>query len=85
MVVAPAKGRSGLDHRPGAGTATTAPRKAANAYNNAMLQAKDLTSQSSGFMVEKRGATAPQECKPVNHPVHTQIRAIGPQLLHHAK
>jgi len=44
VVAAPAKGRSGLDHRPGAGTATTAQRKAANANNKAMPQAKDLTS-----------------------------------------
>jgi hypothetical protein len=43
------------------GTAATAPRKAASANSTAMLQAKDLTSQSSEFMVKKRGATAPRE------------------------
>ncbi|WP_094554839.1 transposase [Synechococcus sp. 1G10] len=52
---------SGLDHRSGAATATTATHKAANANNKAILHAKDLTSKSPGLMVEKRGATAPQE------------------------
>ena len=53
-------GRSGAAHRPGAG-ANRSSKHSAVVNNQEAIEAKDLTSQSSGFMVKRRGTHLPRE------------------------
>jgi hypothetical protein len=46
---------------------------------------KDLTGQSSRFIVATGGASAPPNNSLSFYPVHPHIRAFGPRVLHHAK
>ena len=55
------------------------------AINQAPSQANDLTSQSSGFIVKQRGPHGLANDSPSFTPVHSRIRANGPQNLHLAK
>ena len=78
---APPTGRSGVAHRPGAG-ANWSSRDSDVANNREPIQANDLTSQSSGFIVNKRGTHCLANDSLSFTPVHPRIRAIRPQDLH---
>ena len=77
----PVWGRSGVARRPGAG-ANWSSRDSDVANNRAPSQANDLTSQSSGFIVNERGTHCLANDSPSFTPVHSRIRAIGPRDLH---
>jgi len=57
-------------------------RESGVANNQPPIQANDLTSQSSGFIVKQRGIDCLANDSPSFNPVHPQIRAIGPRDLH---